>query len=86
MTETNRLQKAIEEAYPQVFESVDVAVEKRNTARQALNDNPGFQVLNKKVVEAGRALKNTSKKCCHAFVSNNLSRKKTNARTNLITA
>ena len=43
MTETNRLQKAIEEAYPQVFESVDVAVEKRNTARQALNDNRGFK-------------------------------------------
>ena len=62
MTETNRLQKAIEEAYPQVFESVDVAVEKRNTARQALNDNPGFQVLNKKVVEAGRAVKEYEQK------------------------
>ncbi|MDA7992736.1 MAG: hypothetical protein MPJ25_06810, partial [Pirellulales bacterium] len=62
MTETNRLQKAIEEAYPQVFESVDVAVEKRNTARQALNDNPGFQVLNKKVVEAGRSVKEYEQK------------------------
>ena len=62
MTETNRLQKAIEVAYPQAFESVDAAVEKRNTTRQALNDNPGFQVLNKKVVEAGRAVKEYEQK------------------------
>ena len=62
MTETNRLQKAIEEAYPQVFESVDVAVEKRNTARQSLNDDPAFQALNKKVVEAGRAVKEYEQK------------------------
>jgi hypothetical protein len=57
VAETKRLQKAIELSYPEAFKSIDEAIEKRNAARQSLNDDPTFQALNQQVVEAGKAVK-----------------------------
>ena len=57
VAETNRLQKAIEHAYPEAFKSIDEAIEKRKAVRQSLNDDSTFQALNQQVVEAGKAVK-----------------------------
>ena len=62
MAETKRLQKAIELSYPEAFKSIDKAIEKRTAVRQSLNDDPAFQSLNKKVVEAGKAVKEYEQK------------------------
>ena len=62
VAETKRLQKAIELSYPEAFKSIDKAIEKRIAVRQSLNDDPAFQSLNKKVVEAGKAVKEYEQK------------------------
>ncbi len=62
VAETKRLQKAIELSYPEAFKSIDEAIEKRTAVRQSLNDDPAFQSLNKKVVEAGKAVKEYEQK------------------------
>jgi len=57
VAETNRLQAELEARYPEAFQSVDTAVEKRNAIRKALNQDPEFQARNREVVEAGKAIK-----------------------------
>ena len=48
---------ALEARFPEAFESVDAAVEKRQVIRKSLNDDPEFQARNKAVVDAGKAIK-----------------------------
>ena len=57
VAETARRQAALEARFPQAFESVDAAVDKRQAARKLLNDDPQFQARNRAVVEAGKAIK-----------------------------
>ena len=53
---------AVEARFPQAFESVDAAIEKRQATRKALNDDPKFQARNRAVVDAGKAIKNYEQK------------------------
>lgn len=57
VAETARRQAELEARYPEAFESVDAAIEKRNAVRKSLNDNPEFQARNRAVVDAGKAIK-----------------------------
>ncbi|WP_146526945.1 hypothetical protein [Novipirellula artificiosorum] len=57
IAETARLQAALEARFPEAFESVDAAVEKRNAKRKSLNSDPEFQARNRAVVDAGKAIK-----------------------------
>ena len=57
VAETAKRQAALEARFPEAFESVDTAVEKRQAKRKALNDNPDFQARNRVVVDAGKAIK-----------------------------
>ena len=57
VAETARRQTALEARFPEAFESVDAAVEKRQAKRKSLNDDPEFQVRNRAVVDAGKAIK-----------------------------
>jgi len=57
VAETARRQAALATRFPAAFQSLDAAVEKRNTLRQSLNDDPKFQARNREVVDAGRAIK-----------------------------
>ena len=57
IAEKARRQAELEARYPEAFESVDVAIEKRNAVRKSLNNNPEFQARNKAVVDAGKAIK-----------------------------
>ena len=57
VAETARQQAALESRYPEIFETTDFAVEKRNTIRRSLNSDPDFQVRNRAVVTAGKAIK-----------------------------
>ncbi|WP_197231123.1 hypothetical protein [Novipirellula artificiosorum] len=57
VAETARLQAALEARFPEAFESVDAAVEKRNAKRKSLNSDPEFQARNKAVADAGKAVK-----------------------------
>ena len=59
---TARRQAALEARFPEAFESVDAAVEKRNTNRKSLNNDPEFQVRNRAVVDAGKAVKDYEQK------------------------
>jgi hypothetical protein len=54
---TARRQSALEARFPEAFESVDAAVEKRNSIRKSLNDDPDFQDRNRAVVDAGKSVK-----------------------------
>jgi hypothetical protein len=60
--ETAKRQAALESRFPEAFRSVDAAVQERNTKRKALNDDPEFQVRNRAVVDAGRAIKEYEQK------------------------
>ncbi len=55
--ETAERQASLETRFPLVFESVDSAVENRNSKRKDLNDDPDFQARNRAVVDAGKAIK-----------------------------
>lgn len=57
IAETARLQAALEARFPEAFESVDAAIEKRNAVRKSLNNDPEFQARNKTVADAGKAVK-----------------------------
>ena len=57
VAETARRQTELEARYPEAFQSVDAAVEKRNAIRKSLNDDPTFQARNKVVVESSKAIK-----------------------------
>ena len=57
VAETARRQAALEARFPEAFESVDVAVEKRQAIRKSLNDDPDFQSRNRAVVDALQAIK-----------------------------
>lgn len=57
VAETARLQAALENRFPEAFESVDAAVEKRNAVRKSLNSDSQFQSQNRLVVDANNALK-----------------------------
>jgi len=57
----------IEDSYPEAFKSVDEAVEERKAVRQSLNDDPAFQALNKKVIDAGRAVKEYEQRALDRF-------------------
>ncbi|EMI19784.1 hypothetical protein RMSM_03294 [Rhodopirellula maiorica SM1] len=57
IAETARLQAALEACFPEAFESVDAAIEKRNAVRKSLNNDPEFQARNRAVVDAGKAIK-----------------------------
>ena len=57
VAETAERQANLETRFPEAFETVDAAVEKRNTKRKALNVNPDFQARNRAVVDAGKAIK-----------------------------
>ncbi|MCR9115337.1 MAG: hypothetical protein NXI22_00120 [bacterium] len=57
VAETVRRQAELEARYPEAFESVDDAIEKRNAARKSLNDDPEFQTRNKAVVAAHNEIK-----------------------------
>ncbi len=59
---TARRQAALEARFPEAFESVDAAVEKRNTNRKSLNNDPSFQARNRAVVNAGKAVKDYEQK------------------------
>lgn len=60
--ETAKRQAILEARFPEAFTSVDAAVEQRNKTRKALNNDPEFQVRNKTVVEAGKAIKGYEQK------------------------
>ena len=57
VAETARRQAALEARFPEAFETVDAAVEKRQATRKSLNDDPEFQARNRAVVDAGKAVK-----------------------------
>jgi len=57
VAETARCQAALEARFPEAFESVDAAVEKRQAIRKSLNDDPEFQTRNRAVVAALQAIK-----------------------------
>jgi hypothetical protein len=57
VAETTERQVKLETRYPNVFESVDAAVEKRNAIRKFLNDDPDFQDRNRAVVDGGKSIK-----------------------------
>ncbi len=57
VAETARRQAALEARFPEAFESVDAAVEKRQVIRKSLNDDPEFQARNRAVADAGKAIK-----------------------------
>ena len=57
VAETARRQSALEARFPEAFETVDTAVEKRQAKRKALNDDPEFQARNGAVVDAGKGVK-----------------------------
>jgi hypothetical protein len=57
VAETAKRQAALEARFPQAFENVYDAVEKRNAKRKDLNANPEFQARNKAIVDAGKAIK-----------------------------
>ena len=57
VAETAKRQATLESRFPAAFETVAAAVEKRQATRKALNDNPEFQVRNRAVVDAGKAVK-----------------------------
>lgn len=54
---TARRQAELEARYPEAFESVDAAVEKRYVKRRSLNNDPEFQGRNRAVVDAARAVR-----------------------------
>ena len=57
VAETAKLQAVLKDQFPSAFQTIDRAVEKRQLARKALNDDPEFQARNKIVVAAGKAIK-----------------------------
>jgi hypothetical protein len=57
VAETARRQAALEARFPDAFQSVDAAVEKRQATRKAINDDPEFLTRNRAVVDAGKAIK-----------------------------
>ena len=57
VAETSRLQAALEARFPDAFQSVDAAVEKRQAKRKALNDDPKFQARNRATADASKAIK-----------------------------
>ena len=57
VAETAKRQSELETRFPEAFEGIDAAVEKRNAKRKALNDDPDFQARNRAVVDAGKAIK-----------------------------
>jgi hypothetical protein len=60
--ETAERQANLEARFPEAFENVDAAIEKRNAKRKALNVNPDFQARNRAVVDAGKAIKEYEQK------------------------
>ncbi|MCP4887503.1 MAG: hypothetical protein GY904_12915, partial [Planctomycetaceae bacterium] len=56
VAETARLQAVLEKRFPEAFETVDAAVAARQENRKLLNRDPEFQLRNKAVVEAGKAV------------------------------
>ncbi|MGB7343307.1 MAG: hypothetical protein WBD20_03785 [Pirellulaceae bacterium] len=54
---TTRRQAELEARYPEAFESVDAADEKRNAVRKSLNNDAEFQTRNRAVVDVGKAIK-----------------------------
>lgn len=62
VAETARRQAELEARYPEAFQSVEAAVEKRNAIRKSLNRDPEFQARNQAVVDAGKALKEYERK------------------------
>lgn len=56
VAETARLESALENRFPEAFETVDAAVAARQENRKLLNSDPEFQLRNKAVVEAGKAV------------------------------
>ena len=62
VAETASRQAALEARFPEAFESVDAAVEKRQAKRKSLNDDPEFQARNRAVVDAGKAIKDYEQK------------------------
>lgn len=56
VSETARLQAMLESRFPEAFETVDAAVAARQKSRKLLNGDPEFQLRNKAVVEAGKAV------------------------------
>ena len=57
VTETARRQAALEARFPEAFESVEAAVERRQAIRKSLNNDSEFQIRNRAVVDAGKAIK-----------------------------
>ena len=68
VAETAKRQAVLEARFPDAFESVDAAVEKRQAKRKSLNDDPKFQARNKAVVEAGKAIKEYEQKAAPNLV------------------
>jgi len=62
VVETARRQAALESRFPEAFESIDAAVEKRQAKRKSLNDDPEFQARNRAVVDAGKDIKDYEQK------------------------
>lgn len=69
VAETAACQTTLEERFPDVFESVDIAVESRNEERKALNRDPEFQLRNRAVVDAGKAVKEFEQQAAPSLVS-----------------
>ncbi len=65
---TARRQAELEARYPEAFQSVDAAVEKRNAIRKSLKDDPEFQARNRAVVDAGKAVKEYEQKAAPNLV------------------
>lgn len=62
VAETAKRQAILETRFPEAFRSVDAAVEERNAKRKALNNDPKFQLRNRAVVDAGKAIKDYEEK------------------------
>lgn len=57
VTRTAELQANLETRFPEAFEKIDAAVEKRNAKRKDLNLDPDFRARNRAIVDAGKAIK-----------------------------
>ena len=65
---TARRQEMLESRFPEAFESLDAAVEKRQSIRKSLNQDSEFQVRNRAVVDAGKAIKEYEHKAAPQLV------------------
>lgn len=62
VAETAKRQAGLEARFPEAFETVAAAVEKRNAIRKALNNDPSFKARNRVVIDARNAINQYERK------------------------